>query len=164
MNVEVRSPVAGVVTKCLSAQGDEVNVGNPLFELQPGDAPATATASAAPAAAAPKVEKAAAAPAPASPAAKPAAPAAKPSTATATTAATPAGARTETRVKLPRMRVRIAQRLKESQTTTAPLTTFQEVDMSALIDLRNKHKDDFEKLHGVKLGFMSAFVRVSICI
>jgi len=70
-----------------------------------------------------------------------------------------AGDRGETRVKMTRMRVRIAQRLKESQNTNAMLTTFQEVDMGNLMELRNKYKDDFEKLHGVKLGFMSAFVK-----
>jgi hypothetical protein len=60
-----------------------------------------------------------------------------------------------------RMRQRIAQRLKEAQNTAAMLTTFQEVDMGPLIDLRNTHKEEFEKIHGVKLGFMSAFVRVT---
>jgi 2-oxoglutarate dehydrogenase E2 component (dihydrolipoamide succinyltransferase) len=59
------------------------------------------------------------------------------------------------------MRQRIAQRLKDSQNTAAMLTTFQEVDMSYLMSMRNKHKDDFEKHHGVKMGFMSAFVRAS---
>lgn len=67
--------------------------------------------------------------------------------------------RSETRVKMTRMRQRIAQRLKDSQNTAAMLTTFQEVDMTNLIELRNKYKEDFEKIHGVKLGFMSAFVR-----
>lgn len=52
-------------------------------------------------------------------------------------------------------------RLKSAQNVAAMLTTFQEVDMGPLIDLRNKYKDDFEKKHGVKLGFMSAFVKVS---
>ena len=69
--------------------------------------------------------------------------------------------RSETRVKMTRMRQRIAQRLKESQNTAAMLTTFQEVDMTNLMELRNRYKDDFEKVHGVKLGFMSAFVRVA---
>jgi 2-oxoglutarate dehydrogenase E2 component (dihydrolipoamide succinyltransferase) len=60
-----------------------------------------------------------------------------------------------------RMRMRISERLMESQATYAMLTTFQETDMSALINLRNKYKDDFEKVHGVKLGFMSAFVKAA---
>lgn len=59
-----------------------------------------------------------------------------------------------------RMRLRIAQRLKEAQNTTAMLTTFQEVDMTALMALRSTHKEEFEKRHGIKLGFMSAFVKV----
>lgn len=56
------------------------------------------------------------------------------------------------------MREKIAQRLKEAQNTYALLTTFQEVDMGNVIDLRNKHQKDFEKKHGVKLGFMSFFI------
>ena len=60
-----------------------------------------------------------------------------------------------------RMRLRIAQRLKESQNTAAILTTFQEVDMSALFELREKYKDSFEKAHGVKLGFMSPFLKAA---
>jgi 2-oxoglutarate dehydrogenase E2 component (dihydrolipoamide succinyltransferase) len=60
-----------------------------------------------------------------------------------------------------RMRQRIAARLKEAQNTTAMLTTFQEVDMTNLIALRNRYKDDFEHAHGVKLGFMSAFVKAA---
>ena len=73
----------------------------------------------------------------------------------------PINDRSETRVKMTRMRQRIAQRLKEAQNTAAMLTTFQECDMSNLIALRNKYKDGFEKEHGVKLGFMSAFVTAS---
>lgn len=68
----------------------------------------------------------------------------------------------EERVKMSRLRQRIAQRLKESQNTAAILTTFNEVDMSNIINLRNKYKDIFEKKHGVKLGFMSFFVKASI--
>jgi 2-oxoglutarate dehydrogenase E2 component (dihydrolipoamide succinyltransferase) len=160
--VEVRSPVSGVVTKTHAASGSEVNVGEPLFELEPaaaGSAPATsAPAAAAAAAPAPAASKSAdkASPAPAPKAAAPA-PAKAPAAPTA-----PVGDRSETRVKMTRMRQRIAQRLKESQATAAMLTTFQEVDMGPLMELRNKHKDEFEKIHGVKLGFMSAFVRVRL--
>jgi len=71
---------------------------------------------------------------------------------------------TETREKLTRMRMRIAERMKESQNTAAALTTFNEVDMSALIALRNRYKDDFLKRHGVKLGFMSPFIRASATV
>ncbi|KAI9294823.1 dihydrolipoamide succinyltransferase [Neoconidiobolus thromboides FSU 785] len=71
------------------------------------------------------------------------------------------GNRTENRVKMNRMRLRIAERLKESQNTAASLTTFNEVDMSALMELRNTYKDKFVEKHGVKLGFMSAFAKAS---
>lgn len=59
------------------------------------------------------------------------------------------------------MRLRIAERLKAAQNTAAMLTTFQEVDMFELMALRTEHKEEFEKHHGVKLGFMSAFVKAS---
>lgn len=61
-----------------------------------------------------------------------------------------------------RMRERIANRLKDSQNTYAMLTTFNEVDMSAIMNLRNDFKDVFLEKHGVKLGFMSAFVKASV--
>jgi 2-oxoglutarate dehydrogenase E2 component (dihydrolipoamide succinyltransferase) len=68
----------------------------------------------------------------------------------------------EERVKMSRLRQRIAQRLKEAQNTAAMLTTFNEVDMGAVMDLRKDYKDVFEKKHGVKLGFMSFFVNATI--
>ncbi|GFT51419.1 dihydrolipoyllysine-residue succinyltransferase component of 2-oxoglutarate dehydrogenase complex, mitochondrial [Trichonephila clavipes] len=71
------------------------------------------------------------------------------------------GSRTEQRVKMNRMRQRIAQRLKEAQNTYAMLTTFNEIDMSNVIEMRNRHKDAFLKKHNIKLGFMSAFVKAS---
>ena len=58
-----------------------------------------------------------------------------------------------------RMRLRIAERLKESQNSAASLTTFNEIDMSSLIEMRKKYKDSIMKEHDVKLGFMSAFAR-----
>jgi 2-oxoglutarate dehydrogenase E2 component (dihydrolipoamide succinyltransferase) len=61
-----------------------------------------------------------------------------------------------------RLRQRIAQRLVEAQSTQALLTSFNEVDMTAVMELRNRYKDRFEKDHGVKLGFMSFFVKASI--
>ncbi len=61
-----------------------------------------------------------------------------------------------------RMRLRIAERLKQSQNTAASLTTFNEVDMSALMEFRNKYKDEILKKTGVKLGFMSAFSRACV--
>ena len=68
----------------------------------------------------------------------------------------------EERVHMTRLRQTIARRLKEAQNTAAMLTTFNEVDMSAVMALRNQYKELFEKKHGVKLGFMGFFVRACI--
>ena len=68
----------------------------------------------------------------------------------------------EERVRMTRLRQTIARRLKEAQNTAAMLTTFNEVDMSGVMELRNQYKDVFEKKHGVKLGFMSFFVKAVI--
>jgi 2-oxoglutarate dehydrogenase E2 component (dihydrolipoamide succinyltransferase) len=68
----------------------------------------------------------------------------------------------EERVKMSRLRLTIARRLKDAQNTAAMLTTFNEVDMTATMALRNQYKDLFEKKHGVKLGFMSFFVKACI--
>lgn len=68
----------------------------------------------------------------------------------------------EERVRMTRLRKRIAERLKDAQNTAAMLTTFNEVDMSALIAARNSYKDLFEKKHGVRLGFMGFFVKAAI--
>jgi 2-oxoglutarate dehydrogenase E2 component (dihydrolipoamide succinyltransferase) len=70
--------------------------------------------------------------------------------------------RPEQRVPMSRLRARIAERLLESQQTNAILTTFNEVNMAPVMDLRNKYKDKFEKEHGVKLGFMSFFVKAAV--
>jgi len=70
--------------------------------------------------------------------------------------------RPEQRVPMSRLRARIAERLLESQQTNAILTTFNEVSMAPVMDLRNKYKDRFEKEHGVKLGFMSFFVKAAV--
>ncbi|TQN71060.1 putative dihydrolipoyllysine-residue succinyltransferase component of 2-oxoglutarate dehydrogenase complex [Colletotrichum shisoi] len=100
------------------------------------------------------------------PASKPAAPAketSKPaSNETAASAAPTFGSREERRVKMNRMRLRIAERLKQSQNTAASLTTFNEVDMSSLIEFRKLYRDDVLKKTGVKLGFMSAFSRACV--
>jgi 2-oxoglutarate dehydrogenase E2 component (dihydrolipoamide succinyltransferase) len=72
------------------------------------------------------------------------------------------GGRSEQRVPMTRLRQRIAQRLVEAQSTQALLTSFNEVDLTAVQELRARHKDRFEKEHGVKLGFMSFFVKASI--
>ena len=72
------------------------------------------------------------------------------------------GARPEQRVPMSRLRARVAERLVQSQATAAILTTFNEVNMQPVIDLRNRYKDRFEKEHGVKLGFMSFFVKAAV--
>ncbi|MBI4204640.1 MAG: 2-oxo acid dehydrogenase subunit E2, partial [Betaproteobacteria bacterium] len=72
------------------------------------------------------------------------------------------GERPEQRVAMSRLRARVAERLVQSQSTAAILTTFNEVNMQPVIDLRNKYRDRFEKEHGVKLGFMSFFVKAVV--
>lgn len=72
------------------------------------------------------------------------------------------GERPEQRVPMSRLRARIAERLVQSQQTAAILTTFNEVNMQPVIDLRNRYKERFEKEHGVRLGFMSFFVRAAV--
>jgi 2-oxoglutarate dehydrogenase E2 component (dihydrolipoamide succinyltransferase) len=91
---------------------------------------------------------------------KPAAKAAIPAPAPAPVAG--AAGRQEQRVPMTRLRARIAERLLEAQSTQAMLTTFNEVDLKAVMDLRAKYKDGFEKKHGVKLGFMAFFVKAAI--
>jgi 2-oxoglutarate dehydrogenase E2 component (dihydrolipoamide succinyltransferase) len=70
--------------------------------------------------------------------------------------------RPEQRVAMTRLRARVAERLVQAQQTAAILTTFNEVDLSAVIGLRKRYKDQFEKVHGVRLGFMSFFVKASV--
>lgn len=187
VSVDVRANVAGAVTELLGEMDDVVAVGSPLFRIDTDAAPpqglsttstpppttavteaATTTTPPPPAAAAaapPKVE-AVAAPLPPTKSATPSkGEKGKPSSSSSTTTAPPLtgtrvvlGTRQERRSKLSRMRKRVAQRLKDAQNTAAMLTTFQECDMGALMELRNKHKEAFMEKHGIKLGFMSAFV------
>jgi 2-oxoglutarate dehydrogenase E2 component (dihydrolipoamide succinyltransferase) len=72
------------------------------------------------------------------------------------------GERPEQRVPMSRLRARIAERLIQSQSSAAILTTFNEVNMQPVIDLRSRYRDRFEKEHGVKLGFMSFFVKAAV--
>ena len=89
--------------------------------------------------------------------------AAKPAVAPAAAPApVPAGARPEQRVPMSRLRARVAERLLASQQENAILTTFNEVNMKPIMDLRAKYKEKFEKEHGVKLGFMSFFVKAAV--
>jgi 2-oxoglutarate dehydrogenase E2 component (dihydrolipoamide succinyltransferase) len=96
--------------------------------------------------------------------------AAKPSPAPATTQPAPrpaavplpSGSRPEQRVPMTRLRARVAERLVEAQQTAAILTTFNEVNMQPVMDLRNRYKEKFEKEYGVRLGFMSFFVKAAV--
>ncbi|XP_017272180.1 dihydrolipoyllysine-residue succinyltransferase component of 2-oxoglutarate dehydrogenase complex, mitochondrial [Kryptolebias marmoratus] len=184
-SVQVPSPAAGVIEELLVPDGGKVEGGTPLFKLKKGaSAPKAAEAPKpeAPAATAPPPPSAAPAPPPPSavgpiPTTMPPVPpvpahakdtkpvsAIKPTAAPAMPAAAEGGAkaaRTESRVKMNRMRLRIAQRLKEAQNTCAMLTTFNEVDMSNITEMRKAHKDAFLKKHNIKLGFMSAFVKAA---
>ena len=96
--------------------------------------------------------------APAPQAKAPAAPQPAPTAAPAPSS-TFSGERNEERVKMSRLRQTVAKRLKEAQNTAAMLTTFNDVDMSAVIEARSKYKDLFEKKHGIRLGFMSFFIK-----
>ncbi|KAI9544189.1 hypothetical protein NQZ68_005239 [Dissostichus eleginoides] len=166
-SVQVPAPASGVIEELLVPDGEKVESGMPLFKLRKG----VVAAKAAPA---PAAEAPAAAPPPPPPPALTAMPPvplqaaqAKPISAIKPTVAAPApplptlGGRGENRVKMNRMRLRIAQRLKEAQETCAMLTTFNEVDMSNIQDMRKLHKDAFLKKHNIKLGFMSAFVKAA---
>nr|XP_020649550.1 dihydrolipoyllysine-residue succinyltransferase component of 2-oxoglutarate dehydrogenase complex, mitochondrial [Pogona vitticeps] len=178
-SVQVPAPTAGVIEALLVPDGGKVEGGTPLFKLRKtGAAPAKAKPPAAPAPepAAPAAPPPVAPPPAASiPTAMPPVPPvsalpvdAKPVSAIKPTTATPAvepgtgkGARLEQRVKMNRMRQRIAQRLKEAQNTCAMLTTFNEIDMSNIQEMRARHRDNFLKKHNMKLGFMSAFVKAA---
>uniref|UniRef100_A0A8C4EHE5 Dihydrolipoyllysine-residue succinyltransferase component of 2-oxoglutarate dehydrogenase complex, mitochondrial n=1 Tax=Dicentrarchus labrax TaxID=13489 RepID=A0A8C4EHE5_DICLA len=149
-SVQVPSPSAGVIEELLVPDGGKVEGGTPLFKLRKG-------AGAPKAEAAPKVEASTAAPPPPS-----AAPPPPPTSAVGPIPTTmPPVPPVPAHVKMNRMRLRIAQRLKEAQNTCAMLTTFNEVDMSNISELRKSYKDAFLKKHNIKLGFMSAFVKAA---
>lgn len=167
---EVPAPTAGTLTKIMFGEGDTVQVGDVVARLSPGEPPASSNASESDKKDAPKTEaspppkkeekaaiaeKSAPSSQPANSAPQQPAAAAPPST---TTAGSPGD---ETRVPMTRMRRRISERLKDAQNTYAMLTTFNEIDMSSLIAMRNEYKDAFAEKHGIKLGFMSAFVKAS---
>jgi 2-oxoglutarate dehydrogenase E2 component (dihydrolipoamide succinyltransferase) len=188
VTVEVPAPASGKLTSIAAAAGVTVNVGALLGAIEEGTvgaAPKPAAVAATPSKAAEPLKTEA----PLSPAVRkivtenklePAGiPATgkdgrltkgdvvdhlhRPQTAPATIVApAPAAAGVEERVKMSRLRLTIARRLKDAQNTAAMLTTFNEVDMSAVMALRNSFKDVFEKKHGVKLGFMSFFAKAVI--
>lgn len=186
--LEVPSPQAGVLVEIIAQNGETVAAEQVLARI---DTAATASVSAeAPAAApAPEAAPAAAQTNAAMPAAAKLAAetgvdvnalqgsgrdgrvlkedvqnaAAKPAAAPAAAPApVPAGARPEQRVPMSRLRARVAERLLASQQENAILTTFNEVNMKPIMDLRAKYKEKFEKEHGVKLGFMSFFVKAAV--
>ncbi|AEX52994.1 2-oxoglutarate dehydrogenase complex dihydrolipoyllysine-residue succinyltransferase [Rahnella sp. C60] len=95
--------------------------------------------------------------------AKDAKPAAAPAAAPAATSAAPAlGSRSEKRVPMTRLRKRVAERLLEAKNSTAMLTTFNEINMKPIMDLRKQYGDGFEKRHGVRLGFMSFYLKAVV--
>ena len=172
VTIEVRADNAGKVVALHAEVDDSVDVGSALYDLELGTPPegisatpvppeeAEASAPAAPA------ETTAAPAAPAAPAAAPTPPPPAQSQPVAAAgvddadASTLASHRVEERVKMTRMRKTIANNLKHAQNTAAMLTTFNEVDMSALIEMRKTHQEDFMKAHGgQKLGFMSPFMK-----
>ncbi|KAJ3092768.1 2-oxoglutarate dehydrogenase complex E2 component [Quaeritorhiza haematococci] len=183
VDITVNSPESGVVLELFAKEGDTVAVGGDLFKLDLKAAPeggaAPSSSAPPPVAEAPKPAAPEPVATPAAPAPQPAAPpraatppppppAAKPTPPPSAASAEPddipgvtLGSRTERRVKMSRMRTKISQRLKESQNTAASLTTFNEIDMSALIAMRKKYKDLVLEKHGIKLGFMSAFIKAA---
>mmetsp|Transcript_5962 Transcript_5962/g.12656 ORF Transcript_5962/g.12656 Transcript_5962/m.12656 type:complete len:467 (-) Transcript_5962:287-1687(-) len=177
VSVDIRASEDGAVVEIHGEVDDVVEVGSALYRLDTdaeapaagagGEAPNAVEAPAAAAAPEPVAAAPAATPAAAAPAAPvapptpppPAATPPPPSTLNVESITTTLGTRPERRSKMSRMRQRVASRLKESQNTAAMLTTFQEVDMGNFMEMRVRHKDEFEKKHGVKLGFMSVFVK-----
>ncbi|KAJ2000094.1 2-oxoglutarate dehydrogenase complex E2 component, partial [Coemansia sp. S85] len=169
VDIPVNSPVGGVIRELLAKEEDTVVVGQDLFKIEEGATAEGGAAPSAPKAAEPTPSEPVATPKKSEPAA-PAAPAAQPvaapkeapvkeskPAASASPVLFGTAERSERRVKMNRMRLRISERLKQSQNTAASLTTFNEIDMSNLIDLRKTYKDDVLKTHGVKLGYMGAF-------
>lgn len=184
--LEVPSPQAGVLVEIIAQNGETVAAEQVLARI---DTAATASVEAPAAAPAPEAAPAAAQTNAAMPAAAKLAAetgvdvnalqgsgrdgrvlkedvqnaAAKPAAAPAAASApVPAGARPEQRVPMSRLRARVAERLLASQQENAILTTFNEVNMKPIMDLRAKYKEKFEKEHGTKLGFMSFFVKAAV--
>lgn len=186
--LEVPSPQAGVLVEIVAQDGETVVADQVLARIDTAatvaaEAPAAAPAEAAPAAVPAAAQNNAAMPAAAKLAAETGVDvnvlqgsgrdgrvlkedvqnaAAKPAAAVAPAVALPADARPEERVPMSRLRARVAERLLASQQENAILTTFNEVNMKPIMDLRAKYKEKFEKEHGVKLGFMSFFVKAAV--
>lgn len=159
-SMEIVAPEAGVVAKMLKGEGDFAAVGDVVGTLDPNAAkPAPVPESKAPA------ENHASAPA-REPAQQPAPPPkeerSRPAPRPAPAEPAAAGFREEDAVPMTLIRRRIAERLVSAQQTAALLTTFNEMDMSAVMALRKEHGEAFQKRHGVKLGFMSFFVKAVV--
>merc|ERR1712000_691083 len=166
IGLEVRAPQSGKIVERLFEDGDTVEVGAELFKLEPGEVTSKAssepTKEEAPAASSSSSDKGNS---------QESTPAAEQKSSSSSSSSSPKGnapssdvskgSRTERRVKMKKIRTRIAERLKDSQNTYAMLTTFNEIDMGALIEMRTEYKEAFEKQHGVKLGFMSAFAKAA---
>jgi len=181
INLEVSAERAGVIARITRQEGEDVKVGEALGELDESGAasqkPAAPPAAAAPpsAAAPPVATLPAPAATPAPPRAAAPAPAPAPVPASSSTAPPPqpaaarpaavsqsASGRREDRQRMTKRRATIARRLVEAQHTAAMLTTFNEVDMTAVMGLRERHKDAFKQKHGVGLGIASFFVKMSV--
>ncbi len=162
--VTVPAPATGALSISVPA-GTEVTIGQVVGRVEAGAAAVVATAPA-PAAAQPTAAPTAspAARPASSDGARPAASAAAPAAAVSARVAAPVAAPSppserERRVPMTTLRKRIAERLVEAQHATASLTTFNEINMQKVSDLRTRYRDEFERAHGVKLGFMSFFVK-----
>jgi 2-oxoglutarate dehydrogenase E2 component (dihydrolipoamide succinyltransferase) len=182
VSVDVRAPEGGALVEVMGEVDDVVEVGSSLYTLDtdavpPHDSASPTTKAMAPPPSSSKEQEPSAPPPPAAapaPAAPPPQAATSPPPSPKQAAPPPPlspqadvsvpiflGQRTERRTKMSRMRQRVAARLKEAQNTAAMLTTFQECDMGNLMEMRNRHKDEFFTKHGIKLGFMSAFVKAA---
>ncbi len=184
VTMEVNAPASGALKEIKTKEGAKVEVGGLLGLIEVGAAGAKSAAAPAPA-------KAAATPAPTASSQPAAAPQSGPAArklmdetgvkpesgtgkdgritkgdvlqaASAPRAAAPAGARTEERVRMSKLRQTIARRLKDSQNTAAILTTFNEIDMSNIMAMRAEYKDAVEKKYGIRLGFMGMFVKAAV--
>ena len=164
IDVKYQGSGAAVVKKYYVGEGDTVNVGDKLADLEEAEGGSGSSSPSQETAPPPpelpkKSEKSEKSEKKKTPLVAPSAPAAAAPAAPAASSAD--WHRPERRVKMTRLRKRVAERLKGSQNTYAMLTTFQECDMTALMMMRNTYKDEFLEKHGVKLGFMSAFVKAS---
>jgi 2-oxoglutarate dehydrogenase E2 component (dihydrolipoamide succinyltransferase) len=171
--LEVVAPVAGTIVKLLKKVGETVTSGEIVAQMEPGPAPAkkaSAPAAAPPAPTAPPVSEAKVMPAARRVLAEkgidpsqvaPSGPGGRILKEDVQTSA-PAAGRQRELVPMTLIRKKIAARLVDAQQTAALLTTFNEVDMSAVMDLRKTYQDSFKETHGIKLGFMSFFVKAAV--